>query len=98
MVAPIHPRRPLFPLGRVVATPGALHALERSGESPTAFLSRHQQGDWGDVCSEDGRLNDRAVVGRSRILSAYRTTAGDKLWVITEEDWSTTTLLLPHDY
>ena len=45
--------KPLFPLGRTVATPGALKLLEESCESPSLFLSRHHRGDWGDVCEED---------------------------------------------
>jgi len=33
-----------------------------------------------------------------RLLSAYRTTAGERLWIITEADRSVTTLLLPDEY
>jgi hypothetical protein len=33
-----------------------------------------------------------------RLLSSYRTAAGDKLWVITEDDRSSTTLPLPDEY
>ena len=36
--------KPKFPLGQVLATPGALEALEESGESPARFLSRHVTG------------------------------------------------------
>jgi hypothetical protein len=89
---------PLFPLGRLVATPGALEALAASGQSPTDFLARHLRGDWGDVCPDDKRLNDEAVKDGSRILSAYVTTAGVRLWVITEADRSSTCLLLPDEY
>jgi len=38
-----------FPLGQVVATPGALAAFEASGDQPLALLSRHVQGDWGEL-------------------------------------------------
>jgi hypothetical protein len=38
-----------FPVGRVVATPGALRALEKAEQLPAAFLDRHVHGDWGDV-------------------------------------------------
>src|SRR4051812_27848716 len=74
MVGSARPRRPLFPLGQFVATPGALDALLRSGESLTKFLERHVVGDWGDVCDSDKRLNDRAVVEGERLLSSYQTT------------------------
>ncbi len=33
-----------------------------------------------------------------RLLSSYPTDAGEKLWIITEADWSATTLLLPEEY
>ncbi len=76
--------QPKFNLGRVVATPGALNALEESGESPSLLLNRHIQGDWGIVCDEDKALNDAALVNGSRLLSAYTTANGTKLWIITE--------------
>lgn len=76
--------KPKFSLGRVVATPGALSALEESGESPGVLLNRHSQNDWGDLCDEDKALNDAALVNGSRLLSAYTTANGTKLWVITE--------------
>ena len=41
------PFRPLFALGRVVATPGASSALEAAGQSHLPFISRHVRGDWG---------------------------------------------------
>ena len=87
----------LFPLGRLVATPGALEALAESGQSPAHFLSRHAKGDWGDV-AEDKRLNDLAVKNGTRIVSAYWTTDGTRLWAITEADRSSTCLLLPDEY
>jgi hypothetical protein len=90
---------PKFPLGQVVATPGALEALNESGESAGDFLSRHISCDWGaDLCEEDRRLNDEALVDGSRILSAYRTAKGVKLWIITEADRSSTCILLPEEY
>jgi len=89
---------PLFPLGRLMATPGALAALTTSGESPARFLDRHAKGDWGEVCPEDGRLNDEAVGDGGRILSAYRTAKGVRIWIITEADRSATTVLLPDEY
>ncbi len=102
---PPRPRIPKrFRLGQILATPAALAALERSGEDPLLFLARHGVGDWGDVGPEDGRLNDAAVAAgddpalRCRILSAYRTRLGERLWVLTEADRSATTLLLPTEY
>lgn len=90
--------RPLFPLGQIVATPGSLAAMQDGGHSPIEFLARHAQGDWGEVGAEDKSLNDEAVKDGSRILSAYRTKLGTKLWVITEADRSSTCILLPDEY
>lgn len=73
-----------FSLGRIVTTPGAIHALLEAGQSADEFLARHVTGDWGDLDDEDKSLNDAALVDGSRILSAYQTRKGDKLWVITE--------------
>jgi hypothetical protein len=87
-----------FPLGRLLMTPGALQALIAAGQSPLEFLRRHASGDWGEVGAEDGRLNDRAVKDGTRLLSAYRTAGGRKVWVITEADRSATTILLPEEY
>jgi len=91
-------RLPRFALGQVVATPGALEALEEAGQLPQEFLHRHVVGDWGELDEHDRQANERAVHGGDRILSAYRTKKGAKVWVITEYDRSVTTLLLPSEY
>lgn len=91
-------RKPLFDLGQLVATPGALAALEKAGQNAMEFLSRHVSGDWGDLPKEDRDENRLSLEKDFRLLSSYRTTAGDKLWVITEADRSITTLLLPEEY
>ena len=89
---------PRFPLGRIVATPGALRVLEQANQSPFEFLERHQTGDWGDLCEDDKSENEFSVQNGFRILSAYRTRNDVKIWVITEADRSVTTFLLPHEY
>ena len=87
-----------FPLGRIVATPGALSALEKAEQLPAEFLDRHVNGDWGEVPDADKEENELAVEQGLRILSAYTTSAGDKLWILTEADRSVTILLLPEEY
>ena len=91
-------RKNRFPLGMVVATPGALEALEASGQSPAKFIGRHVSGDWGEMDAEDCATNEAALKFGSRIMSAYRTSDGTKLWIITEADRSVTTFLLPSEY
>lgn len=86
----------LFRLGQLVSTPNALAQLQHS-DILTA-LQRHQAGDWGDVDKHDADANNRALEEGSRLLSAYRTSAGVKFWIITEADRSVTTVLMPEDY
>jgi hypothetical protein len=68
-----------FSLGRIVATPGALHALHDAGQAAGDFLARHVTGDWGDLDDEDRNLNNAALLDGSRILSAYKTRKGERI-------------------
>jgi hypothetical protein len=89
----------LFPLGQIVATPGALSALGGEGISSDALLTRHVSGDWGELSEDDRRENELSIKEGFRILSAYKLPrTGAKLWIITEADRSVTTLLLPDEY
>jgi hypothetical protein len=99
-----------FSLGSVVATPGALALLAQHGVEPAELLSRHLSGDWGQVSADDAQANNHALKHGDRLLSAYvlplrdsgaardDTPAGDRVWVITEADRSSTCLLLPSEY
>jgi hypothetical protein len=87
-----------FTLGQMLLTPGALEALEESGQSPQEFISRHARLEQGELSSEDHKENLFSVDKQLRIFSAYRTTKGVKLWCITEADRNYTTLLLPSEY
>ena len=88
----------LFPLGHLIATPGAIDLFRSAGEDLLpALLERHQSGDWGDVPEEDARENEFSMRHGFRIVSSYRV-AGERLWIITERDRSATTLLLPSEY
>jgi len=64
---------PLFPLGQVVTTPGALRALERAEQAPEDFIEWHVHGDWGEVDEQDWQENNVSVQHGYRILSAYTT-------------------------
>jgi len=89
---------PSFQLGQIVATPGALSALERAKQSPVCFLARHAAGDWGELEPTDVAENEYSVAHGFRLLSSYQTDTGERLWIITEADRSATTLLLPEEY
>jgi hypothetical protein len=87
-----------FRLGQIVATPGALEALNEAMDTPITFLQRHAANDWGVVCDEDKALNDEALELDNRVLSAYDLINGTRIWIITEADRSVTTILLPEEY
>ena len=88
----------LFSMGHIVATPGALAALDQTGEQTLGFLARHGTGDWGDLDEHDQSMNSRAVFLGDRILSAYTLSDQTKIWIITEADRSSTCILLPEEY
>jgi len=90
--------RPLFPLGRVVGTPGAVEALQEIGTDPSELLDRHVTGDFGDICEQDLGLNEAAIQDGSRIFSVYKVTGDLTIWIITEADRSSTCLMLPEEY
>jgi hypothetical protein len=89
---------PRFPLGQIVATPGALDALLIAGQTPGNFLRRHVAGDWGDLDEDDRRENESSLSDGFRLLSAYRLSDDTLIWVITEADRSSTCILLPSEY
>ena len=93
-----------FSLGHIVATPGAIEALKKANQSAMEFIKRHIQGDWGDLDEHDKQQNEFAIAHegdiekQNRVFSAYITKLGDKLWVITEAELSSTWILLPDEY
>jgi hypothetical protein len=88
----------ILELGTVVATPGAIEELKKAGQSPSEFLNRHLAGDWGDLCDEDRQLNNEAIENGDRVLSAYTLSTGERIWIITEADRSSTCCLRPNEY
>jgi hypothetical protein len=87
----------LFKLGQTVATPGALTFCKENEINPALLLARHQGGDWGDLSESDTHANVRAIQCDERILSSYKLN-GEKLYVITEWDRSSTCILLASEY
>lgn len=89
---------PLFPIGKLAATPGALELLDFAEVDGFSLVRRHQSGDWGSLCSEDAEQNRLALESGARVLSSYEVLDGQRIWIITEADRSATTLLLPSEY
>lgn len=86
--------KPLFQLGQITATPGAVALLDSTGTDVLDLLMRHAKGDFGDVSTSDANANMAAVQHGGRILSSYRLgTVGECVWIITEQNRSATTLL-----
>ncbi len=85
-----------FNLGQIVITSNAQSVL--TPEDINMALTRHSRCDWGEVCAEDAKVNERGVRDQGMILSAYQSAKGVKFWVITDPGHEVTTLLLPEDY
>ena len=87
-----------FELGQLVATPGALEVLGELEVSPSELLARHASGDWGDVPPADARENEYSLKHGLRVLSSYPLPSGERIWILTGADRSSTCLLLPGEY
>jgi hypothetical protein len=88
--------KPLFDLGTVVCTIGVIELMEK-GLDVLPYIGKHVTGDWGTQSASDKRENDYSVNRNLRILSSYHTEFG-KIWIITEADRSSTTILKPDEY
>ena len=78
---------------------GALYAFAQAlDEEPDKFLARHASGDGGELSESGRQANEHALERGLRVLSAYRLRTGEKVWIITEADRSSTTILLPAEY
>ena len=89
---------PLFELGRIYITPGALDVLTGHPHLTHAMLVRHVTGDWSEMGEEDQSENRFSVPRALRVFSVYSLTDDTRLWIITEADRSATTILLPEEY
>ncbi|TXT28366.1 MAG: type I restriction-modification system methyltransferase subunit [Rhodocyclaceae bacterium] len=84
---------PLFGVGRIHATHGALMALG-DVEDVMDLVRRHVAGDWGDLSAEERAANDSAVLEQvGRVFSAYDV-ANQRLCVVTAADRTLTTVRL----
>lgn len=90
-----------FNLGNIVCTRGVFDLMQKDfdfNEFVKTSLARHSAGDWGNLCLEDIRENERALAEGNRLFSAYESGRLPKVWVITEADRSATTILFPDEY
>ncbi|MES2462776.1 MAG: hypothetical protein V4671_19515 [Armatimonadota bacterium] len=95
---------PRFDLGRTVATPGAyylffdMYGEEQAELKMCDLMRRHHTGDWGEMDPDDLQANEQALIDGTRVFSAYNLPKGERVWIITEADRSSTTVLLPEEY
>lgn len=89
---------PLFIIGKTLATPMAIAALEAHGISPITLIGRHVSGDWSEMHANDQASNHEAIKHGFRVFSSYTLADEVKIWIITEADRSSTTILLPEEY
>jgi len=95
-----HPQlKQRFAPGQTLMTRGVNAYVQQGVLDPLHYLYRHLAADWGDLCEQDKRLNQRALrSGEGRLMSSYGINEILTLWIITECDRSRTTLLLPDEY
>lgn len=84
-----------FSPGIVVHTPSVVSIITH--EDMNTLLNRHLKGDWGDIDDEDRDTNEYNLANKGRLMSSYNMPNGT-VWIITERDRSSTTVLLPSDY
>ena len=73
-----------FPLGQIVATPGALAALATTGTSAVSLIQRHARLEQGALDDEDHQANKDALVYGTRVFSSYKAEGAEEtFWVIT---------------
>lgn len=117
-VTTVTPVTPLFSMGQLLATPGALAFIATHSINLSELLRRHVSGDDGDLCDDDKEANKFALAHGARIFSSYRFPVAGRevggvqlaqsesddvdddrrLWIITEADRRSTTVLLPTEY
>lgn len=86
-----------FALGSVRVTMGVV-ALRLPVDQLLDYVTRHGNGDWGDVDSGEAQANADALATGARLLSEFTTEDGIRIWIITEADRESTTVLLPSEY
>lgn len=93
-----------FPIGQLVTTSGVTSFMQekpRYARFVEEDFQRYINCDWGDLSEGDKRQNDKALIQKdNRIFASYDYPHRPewRLWIITEQDYSATTLLFPKEY
>lgn len=90
-----------YSLGKVVMTNGINSKMAENKKFSDEIMNcfkKYMVCDWGDMCNEDKEMNDNALrTGTARVLAAYNTSEG-RVYIITEQDRSYTTILFADEY
>ena len=90
-----------YSLGKVVMTNGISSKMaenEKFSNEIANCFRRYIVCDWGALCDEDKEMNDKALrTGTARVLAAYDTSEG-RVYIITEQNLSYTTILFADEY
>ena len=71
--------------------------MRLSPDEVFAALGRHVRGDRGDLPEEDWEEKKLSLAGGFELFSAYLANDGTEFWIMTKEDQSLTTVLLPKE-
>ncbi|HCF0987683.1 TPA: plasmid related protein [Pseudomonas aeruginosa] len=82
-------------VGEIVVTPAVGRLIVQGALDPVPYLRRHLAGDWGELTETDRRDNENTLLEGGEIFSSYATSPTQTLWIVSEWDFSVTTLLLP---
>jgi len=91
----------LFNIGQLCMTAGVDNRMTQEEEFETFVLEcikKHAIGDWGLLDDHDKKENELSLKEGFRLLSSYKYKNGTKIWIITEADRSSTTILFPDEY
>ena len=90
-----------FELGQNVMTAGVNEQVATDARFAMFVLKsikRYITGDWGDMTDDDKKENDFSLDKHLRIFASYKYKDDVKIWIITEADRSSTTILFPDEY
>jgi hypothetical protein len=86
---------PLFSLGDIHLTKRAEAELTSRAVTSATLLERYVTGDWSNLSAEDIKANRAAIHDGGRVLSSYRIAPTVRIWIVSEADRASATILLP---